>query len=31
MRALARLIVKPMLHVHAGPWALEDDLTVHGG
>lgn len=30
MRAIARLVAKLVLHVHAGPGALENDLTVHG-
>lgn len=30
MRAIGRLVAQPMLHVHAGPGALENDLTVHG-
>ena len=29
MRAIARLVAKPMLHVHAGLGALEDNMTVH--
>ncbi|MCK1723288.1 hypothetical protein [Bradyrhizobium sp. 141] len=29
MRATAWLVVKPMLHIHAGSGAPENDLTVH--
>ena len=29
MRAVGRLVAEPMLHVHAGLWALEDNMTVH--
>lgn len=27
--AVGRLVAKPMLHVHAGLGALEDNMTVH--
>lgn len=29
MRTVGRLVAKPMLHIHAGLGALEDDMTVH--
>lgn len=29
VRAIGRLVAKPMLHVHAGLGALEDNMTVH--
>ncbi|MCP3373781.1 hypothetical protein [Bradyrhizobium cajani] len=29
VRAIGRLVAKPMLHIHAGLGALEDNLTVH--
>jgi hypothetical protein len=29
MRAVGRLVAEPMLHVHAGLRAFEDDLAVH--
>ena len=29
MRAIGGLVAKPMLHIHAGLRALEDDLSVH--
>ncbi|MBR0845844.1 hypothetical protein JQ607_37110 [Bradyrhizobium liaoningense] len=29
VRAVGRLVAKPMLHIHAGLGALEDNLTVH--
>jgi len=29
MRVTGRLVAKPMLHIHAGLGALEDNMTVH--
>ncbi|WP_165406004.1 hypothetical protein [Bradyrhizobium genosp. SA-3] len=31
MRPIGWLVAKPILHVHAGLGALEDDLTIHAG
>jgi hypothetical protein len=30
VRSIGRLVAKPMLHIHPGLGAFEDNMTVHG-